>query len=86
MGKSPILDQDEANELFKSKFKSTPNGLNDSSVSINALKMINPMEKSGFTPASITKSSKGKRNYAEDWTMDMPKILTFDERSEESSP
>jgi hypothetical protein len=49
--------------------------------------MINPMEKSGFTPVSISKSSKGKtRNYVEDWTMDMPKILTYDEQSEESSP
>lgn len=55
--KSPIMDKDETEELFKSfnsRHIAKDADISDSSYS--KLKMINPLDKSGFTPGSICRS------------------------------
>ena len=85
--KSPILSQDETDALFRSKGSHLEDkDEDDSDASYMKFRMVNPMDKSGFTPNSIGKSEKRStiKGCTEDWTMDMPKILNYD-RSECSS-
>ena len=61
--------------------------MDESDTSYMMYKMQNPMDKSGFTPSSIAKSSKSNlRIRAEDWTMEFPKVkIDFDSKSASDS-
>ena len=85
LDKSPIMDKEETEELFKSyssRYEATSSNpaADMSDASYSKLKMINPLDKSGFTPNSICRSGNKSslRTCQEDWTVDLPAIIRFD--------
>ncbi|CAI2369163.1 unnamed protein product [Moneuplotes crassus] len=80
LGKSPLLDKDETDSLFKSKLKGSPLDSEENDTSMYNYRMINPMDKSGFTPDSIGKSAKRySEKSGQEWTIEIPKMENFDD-------
>lgn len=87
--KSPMLSKEEADDLFKSRNTRYWDNENndDSDASYMQYRMVNPMDKSGFTPNSISKSNNKSnlKRCTDDWTMEIPKIKNYDQSECSSS-